>query len=419
MKNSSTKTEPLRIAVIGAGASGVFTALRAAEVARRICRPVNISVLEASAQPLKKVRISGGGRCNLTHHQFEVRPLAQSYPRGERELLSPFQRFQPQDTVNWFSERGVQVKAEEDGRMFPVSDSSQTVIDCFLKEAREHGVQIHTSTPVSSLKKEGEIFVLSLKDREPLSADRVVLATGSSTRGYELAQGLGHKMTELAPSLFTFKIKDPLLAELAGTSFLSARLRLKIPGEKNFEQVGPLLITHWGLSGPALLKLSAWAAREMKRSNYQATLSVNWLGDLGENEVRQHVEACLSSAPQSKVLNRLPAGLSRRFWQRLLQISDISGDKKCCEISKAEKNRLVARLHHSSLAVSGKSRFKEEFVECGGVDLREVDLKTMQSRVCKNLFLTGELLDVDGITGGFNFQHAWTSGWIAGEAMLN
>ncbi|MEO0335759.1 MAG: NAD(P)/FAD-dependent oxidoreductase [Pseudomonadota bacterium] len=407
------------VAIIGGGASGIFASIRIADLAKSLKKPITVEVFEASPSLLKKVKISGGGRCNVTHNQFEIRALTSSYPRGEKELMSPFQRFQPQDTLDWFASRGVKIKAEQDGRMFPVTDSSQTIIDCFLGEAKKLGVKIHTSTPVRAVKKEKERFVLTMKTAQDFSCDHVLLATGSSMIGYKLAEQLGHKITELAPSLFTFKIQHPLLAELSGTSFATSKLKLKIPGEKSFEQVGPLLITHWGLSGPALLKLSALAAREMKRQNYNAILTVCWLGEFSEDEVRNMWD--LHSRENSKShIGNVPLGsLTKRFWKSVLSFCEIPQDKKVSELSKKEKNRLIACLHHVDLPVTGKSRFKEEFVECGGVDLREVDFKTMQSRVCESLYLTGELLDVDGITGGFNFQHAWTSAWIAGEAIVS
>lgn len=406
------------IAIVGGGASGIFSAIRAARLAKDSALNVKVTVFEASSQLLKKVKISGGGRCNVTHNQYEVRALTQSYPRGERELRSPFQKFQPQDTVEWFKQRGVTIKAESDGRMFPVTDSSQTIIDCFLTEAKSLGVQIETSSPVQEVGKTPAGFQLIVKGQAPMLFDRLLLATGSSQVGYKLARQLGHTITELAPSLFTFKIQHPLLSDLAGTSFPSAKLKLKIADEKDFEQVGPLLITHWGLSGPALLKLSAWAAREMKRQNYQAKLSVCWLGDLKEEEVRGSFWAKCEAAPKSNIGNVLIEPLTRRFWHQLLDYCEVPQAKKASELSKKDHNRIVAALHHSELQVTGKSRFKEEFVECGGVDLKESSFKTFQSKICEGLHLTGELLDVDGITGGFNFQHAWTSAWLAAESMV-
>jgi predicted Rossmann fold flavoprotein len=415
----SKSNDPTQIVVVGGGASGIFAALRAAKCASDLNRLVNVKVYEASPQLLKKVKISGGGRCNVTHNQFDVRRLTSSYPRGQKELISPFQRFQPQDTLKWFAERGVKIKAESDGRMFPVTDSSQTIIDCFLAEAKKLRVDLLIQCPVQKITKKEDKFELVIKGQDTVTADKLLLATGSSQIGYKLVQELGHSITELAPSLFTFKIKHPLLADLAGTSFPSSRLKLKMANEKSFEQVGPILITHWGLSGPALLKLSAWAAREMKRQNYQAVLHVSWIGELCENEVRQQVDELLVANAKSHIGNVVLRPLSKKFWRRLLEVCEISSDKKCSELPKKDKNKLIGCLHHSELSVTGKSRFKDEFVECGGVDLKEIDFRTMQSKICKNLFVTGELLDVDGITGGFNFQNAWTSAWIAGEAMVS
>jgi len=407
------------IVVIGGGASGVFAALRAAETSKALRQPVSVQVFEASDKLLKKVKISGGGRCNVTHHEFDVRALVQNYPRGERELLSPYQNFQPQDMIQWLKDRGVETKTESDGRMFPVTDSSQTIIDCFLKEASRLGIKIIKSKPVTSIQPIGDAFVLHCKDGSEKPADAVLIATGSSPKGYQLAESLGHQLTELAPSLFTFKIRHPLLEDLAGTSFSRASLTLKMEGQKTFRQQGPLLITHWGLSGPALLKLSAWAAREMKRVNYKATLQVNWLGAASEQDVRAGLAELLSASPKSLVANSCPEGLTKRFWKQCLDVAEVANTRVCSEVSKKEKNRLVKVLYASELKVEGKSRFKEEFVECGGVNLKEVSFKTMESKLVNGLFFTGEVLDVDGITGGFNFQHAWTSAWLAGAAMVS
>lgn len=406
------------LAIIGAGASGVFAAIRCAEVAREKSIDIDICIFEATSRSLKKVKISGGGRCNVTHNIFEVRDFCTNYPRGQKELISPFQVFQASDTVKWFKKRGVKLKHEVDGRMFPTTDSSETIINCFMQEINRLGIKILTKRSVKSIKKiDSGRFSLNINNQEEFIADAVLVATGSMPGGYYLAESLGHSITEIAPSLFTFKIQDIILEELAGTSFKNANLVLKVHGSKSFSQKGPLLITHWGLSGPALLKLSAWAAREMMHSNYKAKIIVNWLGFSKEDECRSFVHKIKDNNSKSLVNKTSPVELTKRFWSKLLEKSSIQLDKRWADLSKKEINALVSNLYACELEVLGKSRFKEEFVECGGVSLKEINFKTMESKICPGLYFSGEIMDVDGITGGFNFQNAWTSGWIAGTNM--
>ncbi len=408
------------IAIIGGGASGIFASIRCAEVAKEKKLDVDIRVFEASTKFLKKVRISGGGRCNVTHNIFEVNEFCLNYPRGRKELLSPFQKFQAADTVEWFDERGVDLKHEVDGRMFPVTDSSETIIDCFMQEANKHKIKLLNKMNVKSLKKleDGKIS-LFINDDESFIADSVLIATGSMPGGYRLAKNLGHSTTEIAPSLFTFKIEDVILESLSGTSFSQAALTLKIDGAKPFEQKGPLLITHWGLSGPALLKLSAWAAREMMHTNYQAKITVNWLGIERQDYAEKFLNTIKNNNTKTSVGNAYPSELTKRFWLQLLIKCGISKEKNWSEISKKEFHLIVKNLYSCELDVLGKSRFKEEFVECGGINLKEINFKTMESKVCPGLYFSGEIMDIDGITGGFNFQSAWTSGWIAGNHMAH
>jgi predicted Rossmann fold flavoprotein len=409
-----------KIAIIGGGASGIFASLRCAEVASAKNIDVDIRVFEASAKFLKKVRISGGGRCNVTHHIFEVNDFCLNYPRGRKELLSPFQKFQAADTVQWFKERGVDLKHEVDGRMFPVTDSSETIIDCFMQEANNHKIKLLNKMNVKSLKKleDGKIS-LFINEDESFIADSVLIATGSMPGGYRLARNLGHSTTEIAPSLFTFKIEDVILENLSGTSFSQAALTLKIDGAKPFEQKGPLLITHWGLSGPALLKLSAWAAREMMHTNYKAKIIVNWLGIERQDDAKKLLNTIKNNNTKTFVGNAYPSELTKRFWLQLLIKCGISKGKNWSEISKKEFHLIVKNVYSCELDVLGKSRFKEEFVECGGINLKEINFKTMESKVCPGLYFSGEVMDIDGITGGFNFQSAWTSGWIAGNHMAH
>jgi len=406
------------IAIIGGGASGIFAALRCAEVAKAKKINVDIQVFETSKRFLKKVRISGGGRCNVTHHIFEVNNFCLNYPRGRKELLSPFQNFQAINTLEWFEERGVKLKHESDGRIFPVSDSSQTIIDCFMQEAKKHKIKLLTKMSVKSLKKldDGKIS-LFINDDASFIADSVLIATGSMPHGYQLARNLGHSTTEMAPSLFTFKIEDVILESLSGTSFSQASLTLKIEGAKPFGQKGPLLITHWGLSGPALLKLSAWAAREMMHTNYKAKITVNWLGIENLSDGEKLLSTIKMKNTKTSVGKAYPNDLTKRFWLQLLIKCGILKEKNWSEISKKELKLIMKNLFSCELDVIGKSRFKEEFVECGGINLKEISFKTMESKICPGLYFSGEVMDIDGITGGFNFQSAWTSGWIAGSNM--
>ena len=408
------------IAIIGGGASGIFASLRCAEVAKAKKIDVDIRVFEASTKFLKKVRISGGGRCNVTHNIFEVNAFCLNYPRGQKELLSPFQKFQATDTVKWFEERGVDLKHEDDGRMFPVTDNSETIIDCFMQEANKHEIKLLNKMNVKSLKKLGDGKIsLFINDDESFIADSVLIATGSMPGGYHLAKNLGHSITEIAPSLFTFKIEDEILEGLSGTSFSQAALTLKIDGAKPFEQKGPLLITHWGLSGPALLKLSAWAAREMMHTNYKAIITINWLGIERQDDAEKLLKTIKNNNTKTSVGKAYPSELTKRFWLQLLIKCGISKEKNWSEISKKEFRLIVKNLFNCELNVLGKSRFKEEFVECGGINLKEINFKTMESKVCSRLYFSGEVMDIDGITGGFNFQSAWTSGWIAGNNMAH
>ena len=411
-------SEQRNIAIIGGGASGIFAAIRCAEVAKEKNININIKVFEASKRFLKKVKISGGGRCNVTHHIFDPKNLILNYPRGKKELLSPFIKFQASDTVKWFEDRGVKIKHEKDGRMFPVTDNSETIIDCFMKETKKYKVQLVTQSNIKSIKKleNGKLSLLINKDKNFI-ADSVLIATGSMPSGYRLAKTLGHTITEIAPSLFTFKIEDLILENLAGTSFANSSLTLKINNAKEFYQKGPLLITHWGLSGPALLKLSAWAAREMMHSNYKAKIIINWLGFESINDVKNILNNIKNNNTKVKIGNVYPLKITKRFWHQLLMKSGVEKEKNWSEINKKEFNIIVTNLFNCELEVLGKSRFKEEFVECGGINLKEINFKNMESKVCPGIYFSGEIMDIDGITGGFNFQNAWTSGWIAGSNM--
>jgi predicted Rossmann fold flavoprotein len=415
--------EPLRIVVIGGGAAGFFGAIAAAKSNPR----ARVILLEASNQPLAKVRISGGGRCNVTHACFDPKVLIQNYPRGGKALLGAFTRFQPQDTVAWFAKNGVQLKTEADGRMFPITDSSETIVNCLMDATKAAKVELRTGAVVIGVRRgggEGEFLPLSnfeviLKSGEQLPCDRLLLATGSNPLGYKIAQQLGHTIEKPVPSLFTFNIRDEKLRELAGVSVNYAKLRLIVPEHSPLEQTGPLLITHWGLSGPAVLKLSAWGARALHSSNYQATLLINWLPQLQQEQVRQQLLAVKNDSPKRLIVSHRGVDLPHRLWQYIISRVGIITENRWAELSNKNLNQLVQEISQGKYLISGKGVFKEEFVTCGGINLKQVNFKTMESKLVPGLYFAGEILDIDGITGGFNFQSAWTTAYLAGLAMAH
>lgn len=403
----------LRVLVIGGGAAGFFGAIACAEAHPH----AQVMLLEASRSLLAKVRISGGGRCNVTHACFDPALLIQHYPRGGKALRGAFSRFQPKDTIAWFQRRGVTLKTEADGRMFPISNDSATIVDCLMEAARTAGVMIKTGAPVAAIQRLDSQFVVQLKSGELLQGDRLLLATGSNAQGYQLATSLGHRVEPPVPSLFTFNIADAALRELAGVSVESVQARLVVPDAKPVEQSGAVLITHWGLSGPAILRLSAWGARLLHDHRYQVTLRVNWLPQLPFSKVEHLLGETKLHHSRKAIASYSPFALPRRLWQYLVERCEIDSDHRWADLSKKSIHQLVQALTQSQYAVTGKSTFKEEFVTCGGVALNEVNFKTMESRLCPGLHFAGEILDIDGITGGFNFQSAWTTGWLAGQAM--
>ncbi|NJK37691.1 MAG: NAD(P)/FAD-dependent oxidoreductase [Oscillatoriales cyanobacterium RM2_1_1] len=403
------------IIVIGGGAAGFFGAITCAQSSPQS----QVILLEAGQQPLSKVRISGGGRCNVTHGCFEPARLVQSYPRGGRELRGAFSRFQAQNTVDWFTQQGVQLKTEADGRMFPVTDDSATIVDCLIDAAQSAGVKLRIGTKVVGLNPlktthNSPGFAITLKSGEVLQGDRLLIATGSNPSGYHWAKALGHTVIPPVPSLFTFNVSDPRLQDLAGVSVTEARVKLPEP---RLEQIGPLLVTHWGLSGPAILKLSAWGARFLYDSHYQTALTINWLPQYNPENLRKELLQVKSQLPQRSVAANCPVMLPRRLWHQLIQFLGIDEQKRWAEVSNKQINQLVRELTQGQYQIRGKGVFKEEFVTCGGVDLQEVNFKTMESRCCPGLYFAGEVLNIDGVTGGFNFQSAWTTGWLAGQAM--
>jgi len=405
--------QSLRVVVIGGGAAGFFGAIACAKSHPH----TQVTLLEASRQLLAKVRISGGGRCNVTHACFDPTGLVQHYPRGGKALRGAFTRFQALDTVNWFAAHGVKLKTEADGRMFPTTDNSATIVDCLIRSSEVAGVEIRTGATVVFVSRQTAGFEISLKSGEILQCDRLLLATGSSPQGYQIAKQLGHQIEPPVPSLFTFNLVDEQLKDLAGVSLESVQLRLSMTGKSQLEQMGPLLITHWGLSGPAVLKLSAWGARVLHDSNYQATLMINWLPQLNPEVLRQKLLEVKSEWSRKAISTTCPIDLPRRLWQYLVSRVGIVGEDRWAGLSNKTLNQLVQELTQGHYLIKGKGVFKEEFVTCGGVNLKEVNFKTMESSCCPGLYLAGEVLDIDGVTGGFNFQGAWTTAWLAGQAM--
>ncbi|MBU7583944.1 MAG: NAD(P)/FAD-dependent oxidoreductase [Nostoc sp. TH1S01] len=406
--------QPLTIIVIGGGAAGFFGAIACAN-ANPYARVI---LLEASRQPLAKVRISGGGRCNVTHACFEPAGLVPNYPRGGKALRGAFTRFQAKDTVSWFANHGVPLKKEADGRMFPVTDSSETIVQCLMNAAEDNEVELRTGRPVVSVKRlPNTQFEVYLKSGETLKCDRLLLATGSNPIGYKIAQEFGHQIEPPVPSLFTFNIADPNLRALSGVSVNPVRLRLSVPEQPTLEQIGPLLITHWGVSGPAVLKLSAWGARILHDNRYQATLSINWLPDLQQEQLREKILAVKNEWSKKAIALHRGVDLPHRLWQYFINRVGINTEVRWAEISNKTLNQLVQEISQGKYLISGKGVFKEEFVTCGGVSLNQVNFKTMESKLITGLYFAGEILDIDGVTGGFNFQSAWTTAYLAGLAM--
>lgn len=402
-----------RIIVVGGGAAGFFAAITCAEA----LPGADVFILEKGADFLAKVRVSGGGRCNVTHACFDARELSTHYPRGERALLSPFKQFQPTDTIAWFAARGVKLKTEADGRMFPVTDSSQTIIDCLISAAKAAGVKLLAKHGVERVARRPEGgFEVATTHGQLMICDRLLLATGGCrlVEGGSIPESLGHKFEPPVPSLFTFHIEQPWLRELAGVSVET--VEAAVPGTPIREQ-GALMITHWGMSGPAILRVSAWGARVLHEFNYKFPLIINWLPKLSVEMVDKELQMRRQAQPARFVVNTPIAPLSSRLWETLVVASGLARETRWAAVSKSSQHKLVQQLTRTEFQVTGKSTNKEEFVTCGGVRLGEVNLKTMESRLCPGLYFAGELLDIDGITGGFNFQAAWTTGWIAGKSM--
>ncbi len=395
------------ILVIGGGAAGFFTAINAAEM-----NPMaRISILERGNEVLGKVKISGGGRCNVTHAEFDPKQLVKNYPRGEKELRGPFHSFMTGDTISWFESRGVELKIEEDGRMFPVSNSSQTIIDCLQKEIIRLGIKLLKKQPVQEIVKRDGIWEVKTKT-ESFTAPKLVVATGSNPKIWNLLEQLGHQIVPPVPSLFTFNVKDPRIEDLPGVSTIAG---VKIVGE-SLETEGPLLITHWGMSGPAILKLSAWGARELSVLP-EFEIQVNWLLDTKAEAVVADLKELKQQHTRQQVLKYAQLGLPKRLWQNLVSSKGIKEDFRWADLSNRQMVEIAEELTAGIFRVHGKSSFKEEFVTAGGVDLKEVNFRSFESRIHKNLFFAGEVLNIDAITGGFNFQNAWTGGYLVARAL--
>ncbi|MFV8343425.1 NAD(P)/FAD-dependent oxidoreductase [Flavobacterium sp. XS2P39] len=391
------------IIIVGGGAAGFFTAINIVEKNPNL----KVAILERGAEVLNKVRISGGGRCNVTHACFEPNELVKFYPRGEKELRGPFHQFCSGDTIEWFEKHGVALKIEADGRMFPVSNSSQTIIDCFLKATQKLGIAVLTGQSVQSIFKKDTLWKIETQSENYL-AEKLILATGSNPKVWEMLQTFGHAVVSPVPSLFTFNIKDARIKELPG---VSAQATVKVKDTK-LTATGPLLITHWGMSGPAILKLSAWGARILHDKNYQFTIFVNWLNDADKEDVTKKLKELKQEHAKKSVSKKSPFELTNRLWESLVLASGIESETKWADLSKIQLQNLANQLTNGTFQVNGKSTFKEEFVTAGGIDLKEINFKTMESKLHESLYFAGEIVNIDAITGGFNFQNAWTSGFI-------
>ncbi len=400
-----------RLIVVGGGAAGFFCAVNAAKANPAL----HITLLEKQNKVLQKVKVSGGGRCNVTHACFQQSALLKKYPRGKQLLKKSLSLFSTQDTIDWFADRGVKLHTESDGRMFPVTNNSQTIIDCLLDEAAKYKINLILNTEIISVQKLQDTFTLKDKKQQVFETDYLMIASGGFPKPeqYHWLEKLGHKVHQPVPSLFTFNMPNNPICKLMGVSV--ENVIIKITGSKLSES-GPVLITHWGLSGPVILKLSAWGARELQTGNYHFSILVNWV-NMTQHALREQWNEIRTRQSNLLLNNKNPFGLPQRLWEYFLESCNIAPDTKWSELPSKEQNKLIHILTTQELEVKGKTTFKEEFVTCGGIVLDEIDGYTMQSTIVKNLYFGGEILDVDGITGGFNFQHAWTSGFLAAKSI--
>ena len=399
------------IIIVGGGAAGFFTAINIAERNPKL----KIAILERGKTVLEKVRISGGGRCNVTHAEFVPKELAKNYPRGEKELIGPFHQFCSGDTIEWFANHGVELKIEDDGRMFPTTDSSQTIINCFLQAVQQLKIDVLTSQSVQSIFQGNDYWKVET-NHETYSCQKLIMTTGSNPKVWEMLQNIGHNIVPPVPSLFTFNIKDARIKDLMG---ISAVATVKVKGTK-LEASGPTLITHWGMSGPGILRLSAWGANLLAAKNYQFTIQVNWLNDATFEETFETLKELKAVHSKKIISKKSPFDFPNRLWESLVHAAGIgtfstsndSQDVKWGDVSNKQLMALAVQLTNGEFQVNGKSTFKEEFVTAGGIDLKEINFKTMESKLLPNLYFAGEIVNIDAITGGFNFQNAWTSGFI-------
>ncbi|WP_394759081.1 NAD(P)/FAD-dependent oxidoreductase [Flavobacterium sp.] len=398
------------IIIVGGGAAGFFTAINIVENNPK----TKVAILERGQEVLSKVRISGGGRCNVTHACFVPNDLVKFYPRGEKELRGPFHQFCSGDTIDWFEKHGVELKIEEDGRMFPVSNSSQTIIDCFLEATKKLGINILSGQSVQSIFKSDTFWKVET-NHETFACKKIIMTTGSNPKIWEMLQNLGHSVVEPVPSLFTFNIKDARIKDLMG---LSALASVKVKNSK-LEASGPLLITHWGLSGPGILRLSAWGARELADKKYQFAIVVNWLNDKTFEETAITLRELKLEHSKKAVSKKSPFDIPNRLWESIVLASQIDIEAKWADLTKNQLTNLTNQLTNAEFQVNGKSTFKEEFVTAGGIDLKEINFKTMESKILSDLYFAGEIVNIDAITGGFNFQNAWTSGFIVANSVID
>lgn len=407
------------IIIVGGGAAGFFAAINIVENSPK----TKVCILERGQEVLTKVRISGGGRCNVTHACFVPNDLVKFYPRGEKELRGPFHQFCSGDTIDWFEKHGVEFKIEDDGRMFPTSNSSQTIIDCFLTATKKLGIDVLTGQSVQSVFKSDAFWKVET-NHETFACKKIIMTTGSNPKIWDMLQNLGHSVVEPVPSLFTFNIKDTRIKDLMGLSALasvkvknSTRGKAEQSGAK-LEASGPLLITHWGMSGPGILRLSAWGARELANKKYQFAIVVNWLNDKTVEEVATILRALKLEHSKKTVSKKSPFDIPNRLWESIVLASQIDVEAKWADLTKNQLANLTHQLTNAEFQVNGKSTFKEEFVTAGGIDLKEINFKTMESKILPNLYFAGEIVNIDAITGGFNFQNAWTSGFIVANSVL-
>lgn len=394
------------IILVGGGAAGFFTAINIVEKNPKL----KVVILERGKNVLEKVRISGGGRCNVTHACFVPNDLVKFYPRGEKELRGPFHQFCSGDTIEWFEKHGVALKIEDDGRMFPESNSSQTIIDCFLNATQKLGIAILTGHSVQSIFRSDAFWKVETQS-ETFACQKIVMTSGSNPKMWELLESLGHSIVNPVPSLFTFNIKDPRIKDLMGVSaFASVQVK-----DTKLSASGPLLITHWGMSGPGILRLSAWGARILHDKNYQFAIVVNWLNDVDFNDCIEILKELKHDQAKKAVSKKSPFEFPNRLWESLVLASEIDSETKWADLSRTQLHNLANQLTNAHFQVNGKSTFKEEFVTAGGVDLKEINFKTMESKILPDIYFAGEIVNIDAITGGFNFQNAWTSGFIVAE----